>query len=143
MGWKARERINLLERLARAMRLRNPALHVALEVHREAVMKPVEALVRYAEDLLESKRRFEFFLLSPERPALPQAAVVERDGAWAPTVTSMVEQLENPARIWIGLPAASTWHRGGQPRQLPVPAEANGVEKSMGMILMDPDGAVP
>ena len=143
MGWKARERVNILERFVRAMRLRNPHLYVALEVHREAVMKPVTALVRYAEDLLESKRRFDFFLLSAEWSTLPQAAVAESDGAWATTVSSMVEQLENPARVWLGLRPPSAWQRGSQPGHVPAPSEGPGSNKGIGMILMDTDGAVP
>ena len=143
MGWKARERVNVLDRLARAMRLKNPALHVALEVHREAVMKPVAALVRYAEDLLESKRRFEFFLLSADRPPLRQAAVVDRESARAAALSSMAEQLENPARIWLGLPMPSTGHHGSQRGQVPVPSDVYRADTRIGVILMDTDGAVP
>jgi hypothetical protein len=142
MGWKARERVTILERLVRAMRLRNSQLHVALEVHREAVTKPVAALVRYTEDLLESKRRFEFFLLSADG-APPQADVEGREGAWAPTVSSMVEQLENPARIWLGLRTPSAWPRGSRPGRFPLPSEVHGLDNGIGMIIMDTDGSVP
>ena len=62
-GWKARERMKILERLSRAMRLRGNTVHAALEVHREAVTDPRAALVRYGEDLLEAKRRFQYFVL--------------------------------------------------------------------------------
>ena len=62
-GWKARERMKILERFSRAMRLRGNTQHAALEVYPEAITDPRTALVRYGEDLLEAKRRFQYFLL--------------------------------------------------------------------------------
>ena len=140
-GWKARERMNVLERLGRAMRLRNPRLHVALEMHREAVMKPAAALVRYAEDLLEAKRRFEFFLIAPDSPNVPREVAGDGDSPWASTISSMVAQLENPERVWLGTPVALD--HGIRPGRLPSSSDRQGLDTSIGLILMGTGPAVP
>ncbi|MEE8240834.1 MAG: hypothetical protein V3R16_06175 [Nitrospirales bacterium] len=54
-GWKARERVAVMDRLKRSLQQGAPNLSFALEVHPEAVLHPVEALVHYGEDLLEAK----------------------------------------------------------------------------------------
>jgi hypothetical protein len=104
VGWKARERVKILERLSHAMRSRGNTRHVALEVHPEAVTDPRAALVRYGEDLLEAKRRFQYFLLrSPEHTAIP--------GVHAPQRSMALEQMKGllgaSDRIWTAIPISS------------------------------------
>jgi len=100
-GWKARERMKILERFSRAMRLRGNTVHMAIEVHREAITDPRTALVRYGEDLLEAKRRFQYFLLrSPSHAATP--------GVNEPQTTIVLDQMKpllgRADRIWIDVP---------------------------------------
>ena len=96
-GWKARERVKILDRLSRAMRLHGNTRHVAVEVHPEAVTDPRAALVRYGEDLLEAKRRFQYFLLRGSSQASPP-------GVNGRQTSMLVEQMKgllgSSDRIW-------------------------------------------
>jgi hypothetical protein len=96
-GWKTRERVKILDRLSRAMRLRGHTRHVAVEVHPEAVTDPRAALVRYGEDLLEAKRRFQYFLLRASSQA-------SSPGVNGRQTSMVVEQMKgllgSPDRIW-------------------------------------------
>ncbi|MEC4669458.1 MAG: tetratricopeptide repeat protein [Nitrospirota bacterium] len=111
-GWKARETVNVMERLRRALVAQSPNLEFALEVHPESITDPVTALVQYGEDLLEAKRsRFDFYLAGPVSPppvmsttsnssgtasgeALDRAAIVDR----------MIELIGEPGRVWVAIP---------------------------------------
>jgi len=96
-GWKARERMKILERFSRAMRLRRNTQHVALEVHPEAITDPRTALVRYGEDLLEAKRRFQYFLLRSSS----RAATSGINGSQSSRVLEQMKGLVGRAdRIW-------------------------------------------
>lgn len=109
-GWKAREQLRILDRLKRAVRTASPTVQFALELHREAVTDPVQALVRYGEDLLEAKRsRFDVYVLGVRRP---DASSAPRSGALAAPasadgpaiVARMGELIGEPERIWVGVP---------------------------------------
>jgi hypothetical protein len=108
-GWKARERVKILERLARAMRLHGSGLHMALEVHPEAVTDPRAALVRYGEDLLEAKRRFQYFLLRSSSDA-------QTTGVNGHQSLALIEQMKGlvggAARIWITMPQPTSDETG-------------------------------
>ncbi|WP_447986929.1 hypothetical protein [Nitrospira sp. Nam74] len=96
-GWKARERVKILERLSRAMRLHGNTRHVAVEVHPEAVTDPRAALVRYGEDLLEAKRRFQYFLLR----AASQASSPGANGRQTSVIVEQMKGLLGSSdRIW-------------------------------------------
>ncbi|MBA2251294.1 MAG: hypothetical protein H0W13_01115 [Nitrospirales bacterium] len=100
-GWKARERVKILERLGHAMRLHGNTRHVALEIHPEAVTDPRVALVKYGEDLLEAKRRFQYFLLrSASQSSSPghQTSVI---------IDQMKGLLGSAERIWTTIPVSS------------------------------------
>ena len=103
-GWKARERLKILERLSHAMRLRGNTRHVALEVHPEAVTDPRAALVNYGEDLLEAKRRFQYFVLR-------SSAQVLASGVNTPQMPMVLEQMKGlvgaSERIWTTRPMSS------------------------------------
>jgi hypothetical protein len=96
-GWKARERVKILERLSHAMRVHGNTRHVAVEIHPEAVADPRAALVRYGEDLLEAKRRFQYFLLRASSQA-------SSPGVNGRQTSMIVEQMKgllgSPDRIW-------------------------------------------
>ena len=100
-GWKGRERLKILERLSHAMRLRGNTRHVALEIHPEAVTDPRAALVNYGEDLLEAKRRFQYFVLR-------LSAQAATSGVNAPQMFVALEQMKGllgtSDRIWATIP---------------------------------------
>jgi hypothetical protein len=111
-GWKARERVKILDRLSRAMRLHGNTRHVALEVHPEAVTDPRAALVRYGEDLLEAKRRFQYFLLrassqasSPGANGRQTSVIVEQMkgllGSWDRIWTTMSVSADDAEQVGI------------------------------------------
>ena len=100
VGWKARERTKILERLGRAMRLHATNLQLALEVHQEAVTDPRAALVYYGEDLLEAKRRFQYFVL---RPSSRSAASVQGEYS-TQVIEPMKGLLGGGKRIWVNMP---------------------------------------
>ena len=103
-GWKARERVKILERFSRAMRSRANTRHVALEVHPEAVTDPRAALVRYGEDVLEAKRRFQYFLVQPsEHAAISDVHAAQR----SMVLEQMKGLLGTPDRIWTAIPISS------------------------------------
>ena len=107
-GWKARERVKILERLSHAMLVQGNTRQVALEIHPEAVTDPRVALVRYGEDLLEAKRRFQYFLLRASSQA----------GVNGDQTSGIVEQMKGllgaPERIWttIAVSADDPGHVG-------------------------------
>jgi hypothetical protein len=63
IGWKARERINILERVAAETRRQAPMIQIGLELHPESITAPLTALVQYGEDVLEAKRSSVQFLV--------------------------------------------------------------------------------
>lgn len=109
-GWKARERLRILDRLKRALRAASPTLQFALELHREAVTDPVQALVQYGEDLLEAKRsRFDVYVLGLELPSASPAprssAAAAPTPAGGPAIAArMGELIGEPEQVWVGLP---------------------------------------
>lgn len=100
IGWKAREQTKILERLGRAMRSRADNLQLAVEVHTEAVTDPRDALVRYSEDLLEAKRRFQYFLLRPT--VRSHVGLAERQPIQA--LDQMKSLLGQGKTIWLAVP---------------------------------------
>jgi hypothetical protein len=82
------------------MRLHATNLQLALEVHQEAVTDPRAALVYYGEDLLEAKRRFQYFVL---RPSSRSAASVQ--GAYSTQVIEPMKGLLGGGKgIWVNMP---------------------------------------
>ena len=101
-------------------------LHVALEIHPEALTDPVQALVQYGEDLLEAKRRgIDFFLVqrsSQERPfSIP---FLEQAG-------SLIGGME---RLWV--PVASTAPVGQMAEWLTPAMDREQVDRRVGLIYM-------
>ncbi|TAJ23004.1 MAG: tetratricopeptide repeat protein [Nitrospirae bacterium] len=99
-GWKSRETLKVMDRLREALRKQSPNLHVALEVHPEAATDPVSALVKFNEDLLESKRvRFDSYVLGG------QPAVVGVQPVGLPVIADrMIALIGDVERVWVALP---------------------------------------
>ncbi len=97
VGWRAREAVKVLDRLKHAMRRQSPKLRVAVELHPESVTRPLEALVRFGEDLLEAKRaRFDYYVIRGDSAAagIPQSnlpGIADR----------MLGLLGRPEQIWM------------------------------------------
>jgi tetratricopeptide (TPR) repeat protein len=105
VGWKFQERLRLVERIREAMRQKNPRVVVALEVHSEAVVDPLRALIEYGEDLMSiSQRGFDLVLA---RPAVSTGAALDggSDESTAKGLSAlarwMSERAFDPRRLWI------------------------------------------
>ena len=114
-GWKARETVNVMERLRRALVAHSPNLEFALEVHPESITDPVTALVQYGEDFLEAKRsQFDFYLAGPVSPP-PVMSTTSNSSGTAPgetldraaVVDRMIELIGEPDRVWVAVPLST------------------------------------
>jgi hypothetical protein len=128
-GWKARESLAVMERLARAARARAPRLLVGLELHPEAAVAPAAALVRYGEDLLEARRaRFDFYVIGGEGA---------RAGALAASRT-----LGERGPVWMARPVPDD-RLLHPPSRLGAPSERAGLPAAIGLLYAPEGRAVP
>lgn len=68
VGWKARQELDALAQIRRALQQVRHGLRVILEVHSDAASEPLSALVNYGEDAAEASRRgFDILLNGPAR----------------------------------------------------------------------------
>ena len=110
-GWKARERLNILEELMGNLRKRYPTVLFGLELHPHGFTDPVRALVDYGEDAMEAARRpFSFFFVRPEldrKSAFDQQAVIDklRRISTKAVLTRLLPVVDNPRRVWVSMPA--------------------------------------
>ena len=114
-GWKARERLSILEAVVDRLRSQYPAVQFGLELHPHGLTDPVGALVKYAEDAMDATRRsFSFFFVRPEidrRSTFTEQAVVEklRRISTKAVLDRLLPVVDDPRRVWVSMPA-----KGGQ-----------------------------
>lgn len=98
IGWKARERSNVLGRFARAVRAKYPSMVFAMDMHPEAGHDPVAALIRYSEDVLEAKRNgIDIFVIGTS----------ETTGVATTAAKRLGELLGDARRTWVITPLAT------------------------------------
>ncbi len=69
VGWRTREQLAIIGKLATAMRQHRGDLQVGVELHAAAIFEPARALVQYGEDVVEAKRAgLDFLVLAEEGP---------------------------------------------------------------------------
>ncbi|MBI4400212.1 MAG: tetratricopeptide repeat protein [Nitrospirae bacterium] len=144
-GWKARETLKVMDRLRRALRGASPKLQFALEIHPEAVTDPVEALVRYGEDLLEAKRgRFDCYVAGSglsNTPSVPGSLGQARENGPA-IAARMLELLGEPERIWVEVPLpAGDLERVGE--RLNPASDQAAMTKGIGLIYLGNSVSLP
>ena len=114
-GWKARERLSILETVVGRLRSQYPGVQFGLELHPHSLTDPVGALVKYAEDAMDAAgRKFSFFFVRPEidrRSTFTEQAVIEklRRISTKAVLDRLLPVLDNPRRVWVSMPA-----QGGQ-----------------------------
>ena len=114
-GWKARERLTILEEVVDRLRLQYPSVQFGLELHPHALTDPVGALVKYAEDAMDAARRpFSFFFVRPEidrRSTFTEQSVIEklRRISTKAVLDRLLPVVDDPRRVWVSIPA-----KGGQ-----------------------------
>lgn len=110
-GWKARERLTILEAVVDRLRSQNPSVQFGLELHPHALTDPVGALVKYAEDAMDATRRaFSFFFVRPEidrRSTFTEQAVIEklRRISTKAVLDRLLPVVDDPRRVWVSMPA--------------------------------------
>ncbi len=115
VGWKARERLRILQDLVQTLHVRLPRLQFGIEVHLQSVADPVQGLVYFAEDWVDIARGpFDMFLVMIEGPGPSSPHVTSQDSPrgfsknWAVPVLHMVQRLGKPEKIWTLLPDQAT-----------------------------------
>ncbi len=112
-GWKARERLTIVESVVDRLRSRYPAVQLGLELHPHGLTDPVAALVNYAEDAMDAAgRSFSFFFVRPEidrRSTFTEKAVLEklRRISTKAVLDRLLPVVDNPRRVWVSMPAQS------------------------------------
>lgn len=110
VGWKARERLVILEQMLDHLRRRHLTLQVGLELHPHGLTDPVRALVEYTEDAMEATRRpFSFFYVRLEidrQSASNQKQVLEklRRISMKAVLSRLLPVLDDPRRVWVSSP---------------------------------------
>ncbi len=114
-GWKARERLSIVETVVGRLRSQFPGVQFGLELHPHSLTDPVGALVKYAEDAMDAAgRKFSFFFVRPEidrRSSFSEQSVIEklRRISTKAVLDRLLPVLDNPRRVWVSMPA-----QGGQ-----------------------------
>jgi len=112
-GWKARQRLIVLQGLMDQVHEYKPALSFGLELHSESIEDPLGALTQFSEDFLEAKQKgFMFFLINPQSGRKIQSeqsppTPIDPEDFFNQTralVDRMTLVLQNPARIWLSIP---------------------------------------
>lgn len=112
-GWKARERLRILQNMVQTLRGRLPGLQVGIEVQLQSVADPVHGLVHFAEDWVEvAHGPFDVFVTTLEGS---RASATHAASRGSPAVGSkgwnvieqMVQYLGRPEKIWTILPHPS------------------------------------
>ena len=112
-GWKARERLTILEAVVDRLRSQFPSVQFGLELHPHGLTDPVGALVSYAEDAMDAAgRSFSFFFVRPEidrRSRFTDQAVLEklRRISTKAVLDRLLPVVDNPRRVWVSMPAQS------------------------------------
>ena len=115
-GWKARQRLSVLQRLMDKIREQNPEFSFGLELHPESIENPIQALTQFSEDFFEANQKsFTFFLVAPQSTSEIQSGSNSRDveifmDQTRSLVSRMTLVINNPSKIWISIPRFSKHH---------------------------------
>lgn len=111
VGWKARQRLAILESVVDRLRSQYPSVQFGLELHPHALTNPVGALVKFTEDAMDATQRpFSFFFVRPEidrRSTYTEQAVIEklRRISTKAVLERLLPVVDDPRRVWVSMPA--------------------------------------
>lgn len=115
VGWKARERIRILQDLVQTLHVRLPRLQFGIEVQLQSITDPIQGLVYFAEDWVDIARGpFDMFLVMIEGSGPTSFHGTSQDSSrgfskdWEVPVLHMVQHLGKPEKIWTLLPSQAT-----------------------------------
>lgn len=109
-GWKVRERLEVIGRHMNRLRKQVPAIQFAMEVHVEAITKPMDALLHFSEDVMEAKQLGFHYLVTPmgasgSRPMRLSDNSSTESNPVDSSETNFMQQalaiMEGPERIWV------------------------------------------
>jgi len=109
-GWKARQRLTVLQGLMDRVREHNPEFSFGLELHPESIESPILALTQFSEDFFEANQKsFTFFLVTPQSSRNMQSKSNSIDvenfiDQTRTLVDRMTLVINNPSKIWISIP---------------------------------------
>ncbi len=120
VGWRARERLAVLQVLMGHLQSVYPKIQVSLEVSSGGLSDPLKTLVHFTEDILESQRgQFSFFLVDvhEERPFGGASQLHGRSvPASLPRIAEQfLEVTKDPTKVWLTMPRkleAQRWSSG-------------------------------
>ncbi|MCY4613867.1 MAG: hypothetical protein OXB94_09630 [Nitrospira sp.] len=123
-GWKARERLRIVQSLVQTLRVRLPHLEFGMTLQPEGITDPIRGMIDFAEDWVDVGRgpfdRFLMTIKEPESTLVRQtfqdspAGVSASSGDAAP-VAKLVQYLGKPDKVWAILPARGTHARTQSP----------------------------
>jgi hypothetical protein len=100
-GWKTRSYLGFVARLTQQLRQTRPGLLVAVVVHERAIFFPVDALMEYGEDVLETRQRGLPLVVQPEAGMLERS---DDQGAAMDTVRQRLAPTAGDERqLWLGM----------------------------------------
>ena len=126
-GWKARERLRIVQNLVQTLRVRLPHLEFCMTLQPESITDPVRGMIDFAEDWVDAGRgTFDRFLVTikePESTLVRQTSQRSSEGVSeshdeVSPVMELVQYLGKPAKVWAILPGREI-HAGTQSPILP------------------------
>ena len=126
-GWKARERLRIVQGLVQTLRARLPHLEFGVTLQLESITDPIRGMLDFAEDWVDVGRGpFDRFLITvkePESTIVHQTSQASPGGLSASSgdaapVAKLVQYLGKPGKVWTILSGREI-HAGTQSPVLP------------------------
>ena len=108
-GWKARERLRIIQGLVQTLRVHLPHLEVGITVHPQSVTDPIQGLIHFAEDWIDVTRGpFDVFVMRIEGSDQKVVHPISQGSypEWSEksngvaAVAEMAQHLGKPEKIW-------------------------------------------
>ncbi len=108
-GWKARERLRIIQGLVQTLRVYLPHLEVGITVHSQSVTDPIQGLIHFAEDWIDVTRGpFDVFVMRIEGSDQKVVHPISQGSypEWSEksngvaAVAEMAQHLGKPEKIW-------------------------------------------
>jgi hypothetical protein len=144
VGWKARQELDALAQVRRALQQVRHGLRVILEVHSDAASEPLSALVNYGEDAAEASRRgFDILLNGPARLAdLEQMAALVKNAETKALRKPVIGQ-PSTQQLWV-LARVKGLNSRMEPGQLLQEADRVRIREDVNVLLVpDPGESLP
>ncbi len=135
VGWKNREYLSILDRIMDEVRQEHPGMKFGIELRADTMVNPRRALVRYAEDFLESRRHmFDQYIVV----ATDQEMRNVTGQPLAQAATQMTELLDDPSKVFVLVSGRSRmWSTVKEAAEIKA---ALGLQQGVGLVFRGDDG---